>query len=143
MGGLDTHHLERENSNVVKYKMSDNKTDSMDNNLIYIKLIPKDKLLLALWESAKNTQYMYFCPELVPCLTLAKARRDINYMIQEKRDLELTTYYGKLIFVDITGDYLDPYIYNLYNGKNTAERVVKELKKQELERTILRYFTFF
>jgi len=125
--------------------ISNKESDLSDSEsyLLFIKYLPKDQLLYELWKSAKNAQYMYHCQELAPVLTLEKVQRDINYMIQENRDLDLTTYYGRLIFADVTGDCLDAFTYDLYNGRGTAERIVNRLKKLELEKLILRYFTFY
>jgi hypothetical protein len=118
--------------------------DEVDTSgLLYIKFLPKDKLLWYLWKNAKIAHYMYYCPKLAPVLTLNKVRRDINYMIENGRNIELNTYYGKLLFVNITGDYLDTFTYNIYNGCSAAEHISTDLKIEELSRCVLKYHTFF
>ena len=89
-----------------------------------IKYIPKDKLLYQLWKYAKKANHFYHCNDKAPILTEQQARDDINYMIQDNRPLELTTYYGRLIFVNISSDYLDTFTYNMYNGDDMAERII-------------------
>lgn len=109
---------------------------------VYIKYLPKDKLLYELWKPARRSQYLYYCPKSVPQLTLEKAKRDINHMIENSRDLDITTYYGKLLFIDISGDYMDPFTYNLYNGRGTAEEIIKKIKIEEMNRSVLKFYTF-
>lgn len=110
---------------------------------IYIKYLPKDKLLYQLWKYAKPAYYMYYCKDTIPVLTLEKAKQDINYMIHNNRTINISTYYGKQIFIDITGDYLNTLEYNLYNGRNLAEYIIDNLKKEEMQRSVLKYYTFF
>jgi hypothetical protein len=124
----------------LSISQSDN---DVDNGMLFIKYLPKDKLLYNLWMNAKQAQYMYFCPELSPKLTMMTVRQDINYMIHNKRELDLTTYYGRLLFIDISGDYVDVFTYNLYNGNCKVESIINELKIEELGRSIVKYYTFF
>jgi hypothetical protein len=112
------------------------------SDVIHIKYLPKDKLLWKLWTHAKLAQYMQLCPELAPKLTQSDARRDINFMIQDNRCIELTTYYGRLLFVDITDDTFDAFTYDIYNGRGTAKNITDKLKFSELQRTICKYYTF-
>jgi hypothetical protein len=109
---------------------------------IYIKYLPKDKLLWELWSHAKLAQYMQLCPELSPELTQSDAMRDINFMIHNNRNIELTTYYGRLLFVDITDDTFDAFTYDMYNGRGTAKDITDKLKIAELRRTICKYYMF-
>jgi hypothetical protein len=109
---------------------------------IHIKYLPKDKLLWELWTHAKLAQYMQLCPELAPELTQSDARSDINFMIQDNRSIELTTYYGRLLFVDITDDTFDAFTYDMYNGQGTAKNITDKLKLDELRRSICKYYTF-
>lgn len=122
---------------------SDSDNDSIPEipkKLLFIKWLPKDELLYELWLNANNAQYMYYCNHLAPTLTLKKATRDIKFMIEEKRELDMTTYYGRLIFSDISGDYLDAFTYDLYNGDGLAQKIVNRLKIKELKKIRLRYF---
>jgi hypothetical protein len=117
-------------------------SESNENGMVFIKHLPKDKLLFDLWHSAKPVIYMSKCSSIAPILTLKQAREDINYMIQDNREVELTTYYGRLIFLDITGDYLSTYSYDIHNGKGVATAIIRNLKITELNRSILKYYTF-
>jgi hypothetical protein len=108
---------------------------------IYIGHLPKDVLLYELWSHARTVSYAKLA-EYKPLLTQAGATRDINCMIRDQRKIDLTTYYSRLLYVDLTGDYLDPFLYDAYNGQGLAETVITNLKKNELERTILKYHTF-
>ncbi len=110
---------------------------------IYIKYLPKDTLLYSLWQKARLSPNFYYCKELSPVLTLDEARKDIICMIADGRAIDLTTYYGRMLFVDITGDYLDAFSYDLYNGKNSAKKIIDFLKEQELRRTVCNYYKFF
>lgn len=116
--------------------------DDDDNDLIYIKHLPMGKLLWALWSNAKLDRYMQLCPELAPELTQAQAWRDINFMLMDQRPIALTTYYGRLLFVDITNDYLDVFTYDMYNGSGMAKKITNKLKLEELLRSMCKYYTF-
>ena len=130
--------LSRSSSNHIRSLSAD-----LPSELIYIKYIPKDKLLYHLWKVAKKSQYLYFYKKKPPILTMHDTKLDLNYMILNKRELSLTTYYGKLLYIDITNDYLDTSIYNMYNGDKLAELVICALKLDEMQKTILRYYTWF
>ena len=107
---------------------------------IYIKYLPKDKLLYYLWRGARLSTYFVYCNDKIPILTLSKARRDINYMLQNKSDIKLTTYYGRPLFINISTHWISSDDYNIYNGKNTLERIVKRIKLEEMQKSILRYY---
>ncbi len=110
---------------------------------IYIKYLPKDKLLYELWNGARYSPNFYYCPELKPTLTLQTVTDDINHMINNDRDIDLTTYHGRMLFIDITNDYIDTFNYDLYNGRGSAKKIIDILKEEELKRTICTYFKFF
>lgn len=111
---------------------------------VYIGYIPKDLLLYSLWKHAKQSPSMKYCKkELIPDLTLEKTRIDINHMLHNDRDLILTTYYGKLLFIDITGNICDVLMYNLYNGRRSAENVIHKLKTDLLKNISMRYYKFY
>lgn len=109
---------------------------------IFIKYLPKDQLLYELWKSAKKSKYFYYCPELIPNLTVEQAANDINHMLYSGRSLSLTTYYGKMMYINITNEMVDVNEYNIYNGDGVAEKIIQELKKQELNNTICTYYKF-
>lgn len=114
----------------------------MNDDMIYIKHLPLGKLLWSLWSHAKLDRYMQLCPKLAPKLTIQKAWRDINFMTMDNRKIALTTYYGRLLFVDITGDYLDVFTYDMYNGRNMAKKITNKLKLEELKNTMCKFYTF-
>lgn len=108
---------------------------------IYVGYIPKDKLMFELWKYARKVPYYYYdntLPE--PYVTINDIRNDINFMILNNRDIDVTTYHGKMLFINITRDNIDTTQYNLYNGKYSAENIVRKLKKEELERSVLNYY---
>jgi hypothetical protein len=105
---------------------------------LYIKYLPKDRLLFELWKRARRSQHFYYCPHLMPKLDLVQCRKDINMMIASNDKIEVCTYFGRLVYVDITGDYLDSFNYDVHNGDDAALSVVTELKKEELLKAVLR-----
>lgn len=111
--------------------------------MIYIKYLPKDILLYTLWENARCATYFNNCNELIPKLTLCKTQRDIKFMITVGRNIHLTIYYGKLLFIDITKDYIDVSKYNFYNGKGLAKKIIDLLKVREMQKIICKYYLFF
>lgn len=110
---------------------------------IYIKHLPKDKLLYELWLAARKSPNFYYCPNAAPILDLETARTDINHMIVNERRLDLSTYYGRMLYVDLTDDTFDSDTYDLYNGRGKASKIVRELKKIELKKTVLCYYKFY
>ena len=109
---------------------------------IYIKNIPKELLLYELWLYAKTS--FYFKPRkgisiAPPILTISLAKNALNYMIGNNDLLSVCTFYGKLLYVDITGDYLDPFNYNAHNGKFLAEEIILHLKKRLLKECLLKF----
>lgn len=110
---------------------------------IYIKYLPKDKLLFELWNAARSAPNFYYCKELSPILTLLDAKRDINHMIANNRDVELTNYYGRMLFINITKDYIETTNYDLYNGRHSAKKIIDALKAQELNGLLCTYYKFF
>jgi hypothetical protein len=76
-------------------------------------------------------------------LTKEKAKKDLNYMIANNRELLLTTYYGKMLFVDISLDYFDPSAYDIYNGRGLAKKIIYELKSTALQHCIASYYKSF
>jgi hypothetical protein len=113
------------------------------NMQIYIKYLPKEQLLFELWKYARISPNFYYCKDLSPVLTIEDARKDINCMLANNRDIDLTTYYGRMLFIDITGDYVDTFNYDLYNGLNKAKKIIDLLKEKELRHTLYTYYKFF
>ncbi len=111
--------------------------------LVYIKHISKDLLLYELWKAARNSPNLYHCAELRPILTPEITKNDINQMIVNNRNIDLTTYYGRMLYIDITNDYVDVLNYDIYNGFGAAKKVIDRLKEQELKKTVCVYFKFY
>jgi len=111
--------------------------------LVYIKYLPKDVLLYRLWCNARPAQYFYYCPETRHTLTLDQVRDDINNMLANGTEITLGSYQGKLLYVKISDDYLDTLQYNSHNGNGSAERIINEIKKEELNKVLLAYYKFF
>lgn len=110
----------------------------------YIGYIPKDKLMFELWKFARKSPYHYYLPNIAdPKVTLDEIRNDINFMIENNREIDITTYHGKLLFINITTDTVDTKQYNMYNGTRAAENIIRKLKLEELEKSILNYYKFF
>jgi hypothetical protein len=110
---------------------------------VFIKHLDKYKLLYELWSYAKFSMHFYYCIHLAPKLNLDQVKIDINDLYERKEKLIFTVYYGRLLHVDITGDYLDTYEYNKYNGKGNAECIINSLKKDELFLTACKYYKSF
>jgi len=110
--------------------------------MAYIKYLPKDILLYELWLAARNSPYFYYCVDKLPTLTLEIARSDLNEMISTGRNFELTNYYGRMLYLDIRGDFCNVEKYEIYNGKNTALNIIKKLKEQQLRQIVLKFYTF-
>ena len=111
----------------------------MQRNTIYIKHVPRDKLLYRLWENAKKSNHFYYCEELAPELTEQQVRTDINYMMEHGNDIKVTTYYGRLLFIDISDDYIDPFPCDLYNGFGYTQHAVNMVKLEELRKIVINY----
>jgi hypothetical protein len=107
--------------------------------MIYIGYLPKDVLFYRLWQNARYIKNYENTP--VQCnLTLKKVRRDINHMLKNGRQISITTYYGKLLYTDITTSYFDEQAYNRQNGLNKANIVIEQLKLEELQKTVLYFY---
>lgn len=107
--------------------------------MLYIKGIPKDLLLYELWNHAKTSPYMKYCPDAKPTLTPELANDALRNMISNNDKLLVCTFYGRLVYVDITDDVLDGSNYDMHNGKKLASLVVAKLKKKLLDTCLLKY----
>lgn len=114
-----------------------------DCGSIFIKYLDKHQVLYYLWRGAKQAKQFTYCADACPALTLTQARVDIANMIKNKRALDLNTYYGKTMLIDITGDYFDPFLYNTRNGYNQAQKIINKLKRRELQKALVAYLVTF
>jgi hypothetical protein len=110
------------------------------SDLVYIKHLPKNKLLYHLWESAKIIHYFKLVPNNIPICTISNIDEDILYMNLNKRDIELTTYYGRALYVNLSNDYMDTFAYDMHNGRGTCKKIIQQLKKEELQKSIMRFY---
>ncbi len=108
---------------------------------MYIKYLPKDALLYALWCKAKTAPILYHYKNYKPVLTIETVQADLNAMIKNNRPMQLSVYHGKYLYVDLTNETFDSVMYNSYNGWRQAEKIVSELKLQQLQKMILTYHT--
>lgn len=108
--------------------------------MIDIKYLPKDKLLYDLWLNAKKAPFMYYGDfELDP---LQHIKSDINNMLRDKGYIDLTTYYGRLLFIKISNDILYNETYDCYNN-NISKKIVTDHKIKEMKKCILTYYKFY
>ena len=117
--------------------MSDSE-DEMPDEVLYIKYLPKHLLLFNLWKNAISAQSFSRCPDKLPDLSLTRAKRDIGYMLKDGTSIELTTYRGRTMYIDISGDYFDSFSYDMWNGTGSAKKIVDSLKISELMKSIKR-----
>ena len=114
-------------------------------SLIYISGLPKDKLLYELWRHARPSPFFLYCKDKLPMLTLTQARLDINEMLKNNYNIYLNTYYGKTLYIDISGDVFDMTDYAAYNriDEKKVIEIINKLKIEELNQFILKYYIFF
>jgi hypothetical protein len=108
--------------------------------MIDIKYLPKDILLYELWKRARLSQYFYHCKEKAPRLNIERCRNDINHMFINNKNIEVTIYYGRLIYINLTDNEVDTFNYNVYNGSEAAEEVINEIKKNQMNKVQLNYY---
>jgi hypothetical protein len=113
------------------------------DEVVCIKYLPRDLLLHELWLGAMMCQNLARCTQLAPNLTLAQVKKDIRFMGRDKRELSLTTYWGRSLFVKLSGNYLDTFTYDMMNGPGRGRAVIDRLKRQELGRMVVRFYTHF
>lgn len=106
---------------------------------VYIGLIPKDQLLYELYQRAKPSNYFRHCKELLPKLEFSDVRRDLYWLIVNKSRIDFTVYYGKMLYIDITDNYVDTTDYNARNGCKLAEFVINLMKLITMRYTLLTY----
>jgi hypothetical protein len=97
--------------------------------MIYIKGIPKDTLLFYLWSAARTSYYYKYCKDTAHTIEKSRCTIDIAHCIKNKTPLEFNSYHSRMLHVDITGDYLNEFKYEVYNKVNTKE-VINKLKEE-------------
>ena len=114
----------------------------MTSNLIYIKYLPKAEIIYNLWVHAKYAKYADDCIDKMPTLYLNDVKKDLLEMEKNKRDIELTLYYGKMLFININGDYLNPATYDSYNGYKLAKYIICQVKIDEISKCLCKTVIF-
>lgn len=109
-------------------------------HLIFIKYLPKDQLIYQLWRNAKYSYMLKYCPMKRPELSIDYIRKDIINMLNNKFPIYLGMYYGKDLFIDISGDYLNAKYYDKFCGKYSAKKIISNLKLAEMKKSIMRYY---
>ena len=127
----------------ISHKHVRERSINLPLDLVYIGHLPKDLLLYNLWKSARCSPYFYHCKDKLPTLSLYEVREAIDFMLQDNRPIEITTFYGRFLYLDISNDLLDISIYDNFNGMGTAKNIIDKLKISELQRSILRYYIAF
>lgn len=96
---------------------------------INIQNIDKAALLAALWQRAK-TQGMsaWHTQAFNSTLPIETVERDIAECVAAKKRLYFDYYCGRVIKTDISGDTLDPWLYDRDNGAGAAAQVVAALR---------------
>ena len=96
----------------------------------------KAAILLELWKCARYLPHIYSMAER-PAPTLPICTRDIAQM-RANGSMKITTYYGKRLSVDLSGDVFDPTSYE--EGVHHACDIIHMLQKQAVINCIITYF---
>jgi hypothetical protein len=108
--------------------------------MIDIRYLSLDKLLYDLWINARKAPFMQYGDfELDP---LPHIKYDINNLICNKNCVDLTTYYGRLLFIKIKDNILYNKTYDCYNN-NISKKIVAKHKIKEMKKCILTYYKFY
>lgn len=107
---------------------------------VYIGMLPKDELLYSLWLNAKISPSMKNLPKLQ--LTIDQVQSDIRCMIVNNRNIDLMVYYSRMIYLDISKDYVNNIEYDARNGIGLLAKVTNKLKKKELKKCLLNFYKF-
>ena len=97
-----------------------------------IEKLPKLDVLTALYKNAKNLDNTFFGYPAFP------QENDIKRLLEKTGQTEyFGRFAGRGLFVDLSGTYLDPTLYDYYNGSGAAEKALASLcekHKQEHEK---------
>lgn len=97
---------------------------------INIQNIDKAALLAALWQRAQTQgMAMWHTQALDATLPIETVKRDIADLMAVQKKLDFNYYRGRVIKTDISGDTLDPWLYDRDNGAGAAASVVAQLAK--------------
>ena len=108
--------------------------------MIYIKYLPKDKLLHYLWKGARFAPHIENNSHLIKSPSIKKIKKDLYYLSGDFSNRKITLYHGKYLFINPLEDYINTELYNFHNGNGKAEEIINGLKKDEIEKVILRFF---
>jgi hypothetical protein len=97
--------------------------------MIDIARIPKHLLLSALYNQMKPDKVGIFCG-----ITMIMSQYRAAEIVAQYQAINLPLVFnqvgGRNMGVDIDSNHFNPGPYNFYHGAGTAERVIKELRKQ-------------
>lgn len=83
----------------------------------------KAEVLAALYNNAKPLGLGFLQNNSTPM-----AKEEAEALLKEQTYFDYLN--GRVLKVDLSGDYLDPWLYNRDNGQGVAERIVKSLKDE-------------
>jgi hypothetical protein len=102
--------------------------------MLCIKYLDKPAVLHALWQHARYLPHI-FAMEEKPHATYAICKRDIQYMGSV---IKLTTYYGKRINVDLSGDLCDIRSYEAEHGPVLA--IIQQLQTEQVKQCVCVFY---
>lgn len=107
--------------------------------MIYIKGLALDEMLFRLWSRAK---YIPLFDKLAdkPRATLLDCQLCIRQLIDEPF-INITSFFGKKLFLEFDTEYLDQEEYNYINAKGMplAESIIRGMKMNELSKAAALY----
>lgn len=106
--------------------------------MLYIKNLPLDEMLYRLWDRAKYIPL--FAKSDKPIATLKDCQLCISQLLHDET-VNITTFFGKKLFLEFDTEYLDYEEYNYINanGAPLAEAIVSNLKMNELSKAAALY----
>jgi hypothetical protein len=108
--------------------------------MLDIRFLPKYKILYDLWNNARKAPFMYYGNfQLDPVKNI---KNDINNMFADKGYIDLTTYYGRLLFIKIYNNRLENNMYDCYNN-NISKKIIADNKLEQMKKCILNYYKCF
>jgi len=100
-------------------------TTVIRNNMsINIKDLDRDRLLEELWNRSKPALFYTSTGLPAPVFNLEKYKREIS------EDGYIDYFCGRLIKTNLSGDIVDPYLYDRDNGEGAFQSVVDKLKNK-------------
>jgi hypothetical protein len=115
----------------LRFKVDNNNLKDIKDSFSYdvnyrvnIEGINRNALIKGLWDGAKPADYFCIHGIKPQAFDLEEAKRIAN-----KREGSIEYLFGKAIGVNIDCEWVDPRIYNRFNGKFKFEEIVSKLEK--------------